>query len=114
MELKDLVPPLELCKLIPVGEFEDSAIVWLNIQYTTIPWKVVERRISRYKMERNKKSFPAPTLQEILQRLKLDVLSGIEHHGDMYVSNRYLGCFEDKSGATAALKLWLKLKGIEG
>ena len=27
-ELKDIVPPLELCKLIPAGAFEDSALVW--------------------------------------------------------------------------------------
>lgn len=27
MNLEDLVPPLELCKLIPAGEFEDSAFL---------------------------------------------------------------------------------------
>lgn len=26
--LKSIVPPLELCKRIPAGEFEDSALVW--------------------------------------------------------------------------------------
>ena len=28
MRLEDLVPPLELCKKIPAGEFADSALVW--------------------------------------------------------------------------------------
>ena len=28
-ELKDIVPPLELCKLIPAGEFEKSVLVWV-------------------------------------------------------------------------------------
>lgn len=27
-KLEELVPPLNLCKLIPQGEFEDSAFVW--------------------------------------------------------------------------------------
>jgi hypothetical protein len=29
-ELKNLVPDLELCKLIPQGEFEDSVLVWID------------------------------------------------------------------------------------
>ena len=28
MEIKELVPSLELCKLIPQGEFADSAFIW--------------------------------------------------------------------------------------
>ena len=31
MELKDLVPPLELCKLIPEGEFSESALCYVGI-----------------------------------------------------------------------------------
>ena len=27
-KLESIVPPLELCKQIPAGEFEDSALVW--------------------------------------------------------------------------------------
>ena len=27
-KLEDIVPPLELCKRIPAGAFEDSALVW--------------------------------------------------------------------------------------
>jgi hypothetical protein len=128
MNLEDLVPPLELCEKIPAGEFADSALVWLNIQYTTIPWKVVERRISRYKMERNKKSFPAPTLQEILaalppyakneQVLACCVPDWADFDARVFGEHWRVGytgdcSINDKKPATAALKLWLKLKGIE-
>lgn len=30
MTLEKLVPPLELCKLIPAGEFADSALAWFS------------------------------------------------------------------------------------
>lgn len=30
MKLEDLVPPLELCKQLKQGEFEDSAMVWVQ------------------------------------------------------------------------------------
>ena len=30
--LTELVPSLELCKLIPAGEFTDSAFVWLEVE----------------------------------------------------------------------------------
>ena len=70
------------------------------------------------------KAYPAPTLQEIMEALphddayndlligysgKLEKLTGwhIYYNGD-----RKRHCC-DKSAVTAALKLWLKLKGIE-
>lgn len=30
-KLENIVPPLELCKFIPAGEFEESALVWRDI-----------------------------------------------------------------------------------
>ena len=33
MKLEDLVPPLELCKLIPAGEFADSAFGHFDADY---------------------------------------------------------------------------------
>lgn len=123
-KLESLVPPLELCKLIPAGEFEDSALVWLNINYVTIPWKVVARNISNYKMERNKKKIPAPTLQEIMEELcelspyaiKLCKSFGewsIESCIAVEKGERLISADSSKNLATAALRLWLKLKGIE-
>ena len=29
--LERIVPPLELCKQIPEGEFEDAALVWVYV-----------------------------------------------------------------------------------
>lgn len=138
MKLEELVPPLELCKKIPAGEFADSAFIWDKT--TSIGFWDGEDKDgnhiggfgkiphNKYRLRQNYSDrcrkhikdqdieldiFPAPTLEEILQRLKIGVLCGIEHHGDMFVSNRHIGCFEDRTGATAALRLWLKLKGIE-
>lgn len=43
--LKSIVPPLELCKRIPAGEFEDSAMVW-DIHGKFDKWHV-EKRVKR-------------------------------------------------------------------
>jgi hypothetical protein len=110
--LESLVPPLELCKLIPAGEFGDSALVWLNINYVTIPWKVVARNISNYKMERNKKKIPAPTLQEIMEKLEQFSVSCLGKGYQTEAANGW-NAVSDDTATTAALKLWLKLKGVE-
>jgi hypothetical protein len=68
MNLKNLVPPLELCKLIPAGEFADSALVW-ETPSSSFPedqkFHVFIRR--RNVFMHNKDMIPAPTLQEILE-----------------------------------------------
>ena len=87
MTLEDLVPPLELCKQIPAGKFQDSALVWMN----TLEWvegkykwiQIVEPRRYAELIEA-----PAPTLAEILDKTA------------KYTENP----------ATAALKLWLEEK----
>ena len=59
-KLEDLVPPLELCKLIPKGEFEDSAFVRIgNTQ-------IIALRRSAKCIFTNQPHIPAPTLEEIL------------------------------------------------
>ena len=121
--LTDLVPPLELCKLIPVGEFGDSALVWhdgynplTKHQYTGVSER--PPMTPRYYAE-----YPAPTFDEILDELhkcQEDVFvkwSETAYHG--WLVNAYShGRNEDyqahdESKVTAALKVWLKLKGIE-
>jgi hypothetical protein len=95
-------------------------LVWLNIDYVTIPWKVVERKFSHYKMQRKKQSYPAPTLQEILENLTtLCVTPEIFHAHKNYWTAQgenlndegmyqfFHGCSHNP--ATAALKLWLEL-----
>jgi len=67
MNIEDLVPPLELCKLIPKGEFEDTAFQW---QEVTIKGKVCVDIIQHYPLEWEHPEwanlYPAPTLQEVL------------------------------------------------
>lgn len=117
--LTDLVPPLELCKKIPAGEFEDSAFAWWQITPFE-EWQVVVRSTLT--------TIAAPTLQEILAALPpygkneqilaccvpdwadFDARVFGEHWRVGYTGNCSIN---DKNPATAALKLWLKLKGIK-
>ena len=119
--LTDLVPPLELCKLIPQGEFEDSCFARPDI-----PGEPVHTRNGKV-YEHLKRCgityYPAPTFDEILDELhkcQEDVFvkwSETAYHG--WLVNAYShGRNEDyqahdESKVTAALKVWLKLKGIE-
>ena len=63
MDLKNLVPPLELCQLIPQGEFEDSALCWVDAD----GWNVAPRN-KVIDICHNEKH-PAPTLQEIMAKI---------------------------------------------
>lgn len=136
-KLEDLVPPLELCKKIPAGEFEDSALVWhdgynpltkRNFTGVTFRPPITMKYYEEY---------PAPTLQEILDSCK--DIAGVLNPTVWYQCGNWVAdCAVDKSGklgeefledadfknldivtgkadspVIAALKLWLKLKGIE-
>jgi hypothetical protein len=135
-ELKNLVPPLDLCKLIPDGEFEDSAFVWVvNGDYQP-KFQIVDKRKYPFIPEDGATLYPAPTADEILDKCKdipgvlnptlwwqniWKVDCAIDKSGklseeffeDADLENLELAVAEDKSAATAALKLCLKLKGIE-
>ena len=72
--LENLVPPLELCKQIPAGEFEDSALVW-DIHGKFDKWHV-EKRVKRSvrfgdygRMSPPHADIPAPTLEEVLEAI---------------------------------------------
>jgi hypothetical protein len=93
-KLEDLVPPIELCKLIPKGEFEDSAFIWDKTTSVGF-WDGEDKdgnhiggfgKIphNKYRLRQNYSDrcrkhlkdqdieldiFPAPTLQEILEEL---------------------------------------------
>lgn len=69
MELKDLVPPLELCKQIPEGKFADSALIW---SYDGDFWSVQDRNAVMPYIPEN--THPAPTLQEILTVLPSTIM----------------------------------------
>lgn len=102
MNPQDLVPPLELCKLIPKGEFTDTCFIWDKTPYMAFTDGVNEQGdfVGRYgkvipefyKLRKNYNKtekqvkidfcfeppvieldyFPAPTLQEILEELPWD------------------------------------------
>lgn len=143
--LTDLVPPLNLCKLIPTGEFEDSAFVWA-LRKAEPPYigraigvnmgSVIDGDYCLCTREYAGKvrwvhgkdnipcpTVPAPTFDEILDELhkcQEEVFvkwSETAYHG--WLVNAYShGRNEDYQAhderkTTAALKLWLKMKGIE-
>ena len=125
--LTDLVPSLELCKLIPAGEFADSALVWIDHrdvypEDNSNPSVVVRSR--SWAATSKKGVFPAPTLKEIMSELSLCdecgytgwfCLAGATDWSigncecDLHVKNGT----ENNSPEAAAIKVWLKLKGGE-
>lgn len=110
MELNDIVPPLELCKLIPAGEFADSALVWFS-NYHFGGWHIEKRGLAEALTD-NYELYPAPTLQEILKELDEFEVWGNNISDEHTVVSEFVQ-YEDENTATAALKVWLKLKGIE-
>ena len=125
--LESLVPPLELCKQIPDGCFEDSAMVWATIWDDRTPFVV-----SREEAEGNGMDiiYPAPTLEEILcefmiltvayakensPTLEMDenrrISTGIEGL-KKYCENPFMPlkhCLSVPLKAEDALKLWMEL-----
>lgn len=131
MKIENLVPPLELCKLIPAGEFQDSAFCW---HYTDVvgfvcrtsgceqisdkQWQIVNNHRRKIEIRRNhgEEIYPAPTLQEIMAEIQFAQVS-IFANGSFVIHPRFGGKrymrYRDDNAATAALKLWLKMNGIE-
>ena len=118
--LKSIVPPLELCKLIPAGEFEDSALVWVYDDVVGFlcrtsgceqihkkewqlehnhPRKIAIRRKSGHEI------YPAPTLEEILESI-----GGVETWDTMTIARITNG---KQNLTTNALKRWLEVNGVE-
>lgn len=125
-ELKDLVPPLELCKLIPAGEFDDSAFAWIHADVVGFvcrtsgceevagkEWQLIRSNASRVirARKRGEEIYPAPTLEEIMGAMQFCRV--YKKSANFYVAVKEQERVPSFSGATAALKLWLKLKGIE-
>lgn len=135
--LEKLVPPLELCKQIPNGEFADSALVWDNVSgYGCTDWHVCKRvkrkvQLREFCVSPKHADVPAPTVEEILDDLPdkyierdLSYTPVIIKPYDMFETYQIgytNSCFEPFKGyrvrgdnlAEAALRLWFKVKGIE-
>ena len=66
MKLENLVPTLDLCKMIPKGEFSNSALVWAKrFRYCGRAPELVPRLY----VAEVRDIAPAPTLEEILAEL---------------------------------------------
>lgn len=103
--LESIVPPLELCKQIPEGEFEDSALVFRPYCIKGDE-KVCPR--TQYEVVVGDRPVPAPTLEEILGYLS-DI--GVKFcQCWIRIGSQLL---DYPVYAEAALRLWFKVKGIE-
>jgi hypothetical protein len=108
--LTDLVPPLELCKKIPAGEFADSALGYHRycIKDGKEYYEVVQRGNTHSLTD---VQYPAPTLKEIMAKLpacqcyRLGELWTIALANDSIKSGIRSGKPE-----TAALRQYLELK----
>ena len=118
--LESIVPSLELCKNIPAGEFEDSALVWVYDdvvgflcrtsgceQIHKKEWKLEHNHPRKIAIRRKcgQEIYPAPTLAEILESI-----GEVETLDTMTIARITNG---KQNLTTNALKRWLEVKGIE-
>lgn len=116
MTLEKLVPPIELCKKIPTGEFVDSCFLFVPLSNGK-EWKIIKRTTMLEAC--NKNVYPAPTVTEILNVLWNDyqkptvcfrsiwIVAVVNDYGDE------IAVVDNENAAAAALKLWLKLEGVK-
>lgn len=98
--LESVVPPLELCKQIPAGEFEDSVLVWVYDMAAL--GKAMPREMVQFE---GTWMIAAPTLEEILEEM------GKVENWDTATITRPIGV--TARIVDTALKRWFKVKGIE-
>lgn len=139
MKLEEIVPPVDLCELIPPGHFEQSAFCW---HYTDVvgficrtsgceqvqgkQWQIVNNHRRKIEIRRNhgEEIYPAPTLQEILQELangNNTVTMTYFCYDDEFVVSAQRGPFKGTGVvkgyrgniAEAALRAWLRQRDIE-
>ena len=115
--LESIVPPVELCKQIPAGEFEDSALVWCRVRGEDA---VCPRE--QWVGVGGISPVPAPTPEEIIIDIgkthKHPVLTYCHNYWEITCytgyTNAELFCVNiEPTASHAALRLWFKVKGIE-
>lgn len=112
MKLEELVPPLELCKLIPAGEFEESAFMrGLHAEFDT----VIHRENLHIFTVNGEAFFPAPTLEEILAAFERNfVICEIWRTGQAEINcNDEATEVTNWSVSAAALRLWFRIREAE-
>ena len=120
--LESIVPPVELCKLIPEGEFKDSALVWEKSEKYFQATEIIDYEYKVVARDESKGGFPAPTLEEIINELPHKYKDGRFSVGDNYIEyDTYDGflvdgtdfCSEPEGFAAAAIRLWFMVNGSE-
>ena len=112
-KLESLVPPLDLCRQIPPGAFDDSALVWeRNIGLDRTEYDPVIN--TRKNALCHHVICPAPTLAEIMAELppKSGPVARSENDGTwtvIYWDKLHDFRANDANPAAAALQLWLSL-----
>ena len=136
-KIENIVPPVELCKQIPEGEFEDSALVWVYDdvvgflcrtsgceQIHKREWQLVHNHPRKIAIRRKSghEIYPAPTVEEIIIDIgkthKHPVLTYCHNHWEStcytgYTNAELFWIKFEPTASEAALRLWFKVKGIE-
>lgn len=124
MKIEELVPSLELCKKIPAGEFEDSVLCWVDEGHSCVlPDDVIPPKqhpfveLRRYTIQGDE--IPAPTVAEILKVLWDDYQRPTVYFWNIWYATVFddfgdeITAVDNENAANAALKLWLRLKGVK-
>ena len=101
-KLESIVPPVELCKQIPAGEFEDSALVFRPYRMKGDEVVCLREEFDGFDEYR---IVPAPTLEEILDEI------GKVENWDTATITRPIGV--NTRIVDTALKRWFKVKGVK-
>lgn len=114
MNIEDIIPNVELCKLIPDGEFSDCVFVWVHDSFNLYP--AARELVAK---DYPGRIYPAPTVTEILKVLWNDYQKPTVYFRNSWyvtIANDYgdeITAVDNENAANAALKLWLTSKGIE-
>ena len=119
MPLEDIVPPLELCRMIlSERAFVHTALAWVCIGEIKKEeeWIVVENNCALIYALGGHYTTPAPTLAEILEADHRMTITwshtGITWAAEVWDGSRWYAR-NDINSATAAMKLWLEVNGVE-
>lgn len=115
--LEKIVPLRALCKRIPAGEFEESALVWVldPLDLDGIEC-VMPREVAVYEYGK-RNMIPAPTLEEIGLLLRNLSVTNLDKEINIACKMDPETWIREKAKngnvTSAALRVWLKMKGIE-
>lgn len=126
MNIEKLVADRELCEQIPAGDFLDAAFCWHYTevrgfvcrtsgceQFSGKQWQLerfTSSKIVRYR-QRGEVIYPAPMLEEIMAAMPHCRVYKKTAGMFIAVHEKTRVCHMD--AATAALKLWMEVKGVE-